>query len=62
MGIGENSENKIDIDLLTKLVERAGKWMDDAESRSDWNDWSYYQGQRYLANELIIMLGGKAID
>lgn len=50
------------IETLWKMVDRSNRWIEDAESRDDWNDTYYYIGQKHLANELIRMLGGSAID
>ena len=44
------------IDILNKLVDRSERWMDDAEVRTDWNDYFFYQGQKKLAKELIILI------
>lgn len=53
---------EINIELLWKMVDRANRWIEDAEQREDWSDVYFYQGQKKIANELIVMLGGTAID
>lgn len=52
----------INVELLWKFADRANRWMADAEEREDWDDYFYYQGQKKVLNELIVMLGGNAID
>lgn len=49
------------IEFFTKCIERADEWIEDAKVRDDWNDVYYYMGQRHLANETIVRLGGKAV-
>ncbi|QIW88708.1 hypothetical protein P59_111 [Bacillus phage P59] len=40
------------IDLLDKLIDRSDRWVEDAEKRDDWNDVSFYSGQRKVSEEL----------
>lgn len=34
------------LDLLDKGIERSERWVEDATTREDWNDVSFYEGQK----------------
>lgn len=40
------------IELIDKMINRSRSWILDATERADWNDVSYYEGQRKVLVEL----------